>query len=355
MIQVQLKLILRPSQERRLERWLWHLTGVWNWAVRKIELDAKNRIYHSAFDFSYALKGAHRRVGIPGDVMVGVTDAAVLAWRRCFEGEAGQPRLKGRRNRMNYIPFKRIKTKPYGNRINICGWKGLKFHEQDIPDGRIRGGRIVKRASGWYLCLSIDAEPITVAIVGAGEVGIDPGFSSLLTLSTGEKVEHPRELEAGAIRLGQAQRGRRVGLTARLLERQGNRRKNRNHHLSRRLVAENALIAFSADRHSSIARRFGKSVASSSHLQLRRMLSYKCRSGGRKFIEVASRNSTRTCSACGALSGPSGWAGLKVRLWACSHCGCELDRDVNAAVNTLNAALGMSVESGREAVSGIAS
>lgn len=354
MIQVQLKLILRPAQERRLERWLWHLTGVWNWCVRKIELDAKDGIYHTAFDFTYLLKGHYRKIGIPGEVLIGVTDMAVLSWRRCFEKQGGQPRMKGRRNRMNSIPFKRPIVRPTGDRISVFGFKGLKFHRQDIPEGRIKAGRIVKRASGWYLCLFVDAEPKAIQAIGAGEVGIDPGFSSLLTLSTGEKVSHPRELEAGAVRLGQAQRGRRSGLTARLLERQGNRRRNRNHHLSRRLVAANALIAFSADRHSSIARRFGKSVTSSSHYQLRQMLSYKCRTGGRKFIEVASRNSTRTCSACRALTGPAGWLGLKVRQWVCPTCGVEHDRDVNAAINTLNAALGMSVKSGREAASGIA-
>lgn len=354
MIQVQLKLILRPSQERRLERWLWHLTGVWNWAIRKIELDAKGGVYHTAFGFTKLLKGHYLKMGIPVVVMEGVTDAAVLAWRKCFDRKGGQPRLKGRRNRMNSIPFKRPLVRPTGDRITVFGFKGLKFHRQDIPEGRIKASRIVKRASGWYLCLFIDAEPRRIDAVGAGAIGIDPGFSSLLTLSTGEKVSHPRELEVGAVRLSQAQRGLRRGLTARLLERQGARRRNRNHHVSRRLVAENALIAFSVDHHSSIARRFGKSVTSSSHYQLRQMLSYKCRAGGRRLVEVASRNSTRACSACLALTGPTGWLGLKVRQWVCPTCGVEHDRDTNAAVNTLNAALGMSVKGGREAASGIA-
>jgi hypothetical protein len=34
MIQRQLKLRLKPGQESQLDTWLWHLTGVWNWAVR---------------------------------------------------------------------------------------------------------------------------------------------------------------------------------------------------------------------------------------------------------------------------------------------------------------------------------
>jgi putative transposase len=353
-IQRQLKLKLRPAQERQLERWLWNLTGVWNWACRKIELDARDGIYRSAFDFTYLLKGHSVKVGIPIDVLCGVTDNAVRSWRRCFKKISRKPRLKGQRNRLNSIPFKRPIAAPKNNTVNLIGMRGVKFHPQALPDGRIKAGRIVKRASGWYLCLVINADPNVIPHVSEDVVGIDPGFSSLLTLSTGEKIEHPRELEAGAERLAQAQRGLRTKLTARLLERQANRRRDRNHKLSRSLVARHATIAWSVDRTRAIARTFGKSVTSSSHYQLRSMLIDKCRVGGRQFIEVPSRNSTRTCSACGSRCGPTGYAGLSVRTWTCIGCGVEHDRDRNAAVNTLKAGLGMSLERGREAASGIA-
>ena len=77
--------------------------------------------------------------------------------------------------------------------------------------------------------------------------------------------------------------------------------------------------------------------------QLRQQISYKSSSCGRRFLEIDSRNSTRICSSCGALSGPQGWAGLSVRHWNCA-CGAHNDRDVNAAINVLNVALGVSVE-----------
>lgn len=44
----QIKLKLSKSEVGKLHYWLWTLTGVYNWAIRKIELDAKNKIYHSA-------------------------------------------------------------------------------------------------------------------------------------------------------------------------------------------------------------------------------------------------------------------------------------------------------------------
>jgi putative transposase len=71
-------------------------------------------------------------------------------------------------------------------------------------------------------------------------------------LSTGEKIEHPRELEASARRLAQAQRGKKKKLVARLHEKIANQRKDRNHKLSKRLVEENVFIAFSKDNHKAI-------------------------------------------------------------------------------------------------------
>ena len=144
-----------------------------------------------------------------------------------------------------------------------------------LPEGNIKCGRIVKRASGWYLCLFIDAEAKKIERVASGVIGIDPGFENLLTTSEGEVIEHPREFERAERRLAQAQRGHDRKLAARIQERIHNQRKDRNHKLSRRLVAENVEIYFSKDNHKGIATRFGKSVASSGHAQLRSMLAYK--------------------------------------------------------------------------------
>jgi putative transposase len=231
--------------------------------------------------------------------------------------------------------------------VAIPGLGKVRFHKQEIPEGKIKCGRMVQRASGWYLCLFIDAQPKAIERTSQGQIGIDPGFKSLLTTSEGERIEHPRELEAGALRLAQAQRGKDKDLTARLLERLANRRKDRNHKLSRRLVAENTLIAFSADNHKGVAHKFGKSVSSSSHYQLRKMISYKSPTSGTKYIEVDCKFSTKTCSDCGCLCGPTGWAGLSVRQWRCSECGTLHDRDTNAARNTLIAGLGMLSEERR--------
>ena len=348
-----LKIIPNKTQERQLNDWLWMLTGVWNWAVRKIEQDAQGGIYYSRMKFHNLLANHGKKIGIPSHVLQGTLSDVYTGWERCFKGISRKPRLKGRHNRLTSIPFPDPIKPAEGNRIKMPGMGSVRFHKQDIPDGKIKCGRFVRRASGWYLCLFIDAKPNAIPHIEAGRVGIDPGFKHLLTLSTGEKIDHPRELEQTAQRLAQAQHGKDRKLVARLHERLRNQRRDRNHKLSRKLVSENELIVWSKDNHRAIAKKFGKSVASSSHGQLRDMLSSKMPTSGRQYLEVASSKSTMTCSACGAESGPTGLAGLKVRQWRCA-CGAQHDRDINAAINTLIAGVGLTHELRREAVPGMA-
>ena len=175
-------------------------------------------------------------------------------------------------------------------------------------------------------------------------IGIDPGFDNLLVTSKGEVIAHPREFERAERRLAQAQRGHRRKLAARIQERIRNRRKDRNHKLSRRLIAENAMIYFSKDNSKAMAKRFGKSVASSGHAQLRSMLAYKSPASGTHYVEVDAAFSTMTCSVCRARSGPRGLSMLAVRLWTCAECGSSHHRDINAAVNALKAGAGSALE-----------
>ena len=70
--------------------------------------------------------------------------------------------------------------------------------------------------------------------------------------------------------------------------------------------------------------------------RLRTQLQVKGENAGRSVRVVSERNTSRTCSACGALTGPAGVNGLRVRVWVCGECRCAHDRDVNAAKNILS-------------------
>ena len=345
MIQRQLKLKLTPKQTRRCEAWLFRSTGIYNWVIRKVEQDARGGKYWTAYGLIYEIVGHSKKCDVPSKIIQGTIARAHQAWDRCFKKVSKKPRLKSARNKMSGLDIPGDVKRGGDSRVSIPGLGKVRYHKDVLPEGKIKACRLLKKASGWHLAVCIDAEPSAIDRLAYGRVGIDPGFSSLLTLSDGAKVKHPRELEASALALARAQRGGHKQRTARIQERVANQRRDRNHKLSRELIANNELIVFSADRHKAIAKMFGKSVASSAHAQLRSMLAYKSRLGGTQYIEVASRNSTKTCSACGCLSGPSGFSGLAVREWTCTECGTRQDRDVNAALNTLLLGQGLASKS----------
>lgn len=119
MIQRQLKLKLTKRQERDLERWLYHLTSVWNWAIRKIELDAKDGFYYSPKAFKNLLAGHPQKLNIPSHTIQGVLSTAHLSWKRCFRKLARKPRFKGRRNKLNTVPFPDPIKTPKDSRVSL--------------------------------------------------------------------------------------------------------------------------------------------------------------------------------------------------------------------------------------------
>ena len=344
MIVRTLKLKLSKKQETQLNSWLWNLTGVWNWVIKKIEHDAQSSVYHSPYDFVNLIAEHSKRMEIPSHVMQATIAQAHNAWMRCFKKLGGKPHLKGKRNKLNSIPFKDVIKPPKDNRIGLVGLGRVKFYKQELPKAKIKCGRILKKASGWYLNLCLDTDNKFPIKDTNKAVGIDPGFSTLLTLSDGTKFENPRELRKGAERLAQAQRGKDKQLVVRLYERQANRRNDRNHKISRKLVENYKIICFSNDNFKGMAKKFGKAVTEAGLGDLAGKLAYKSSICGRQFINVDSKNTTRTCAVCWNLTGPTGLSGLAVRDWVCSACGAVHDRDINSAMVVLKTGLGISLK-----------
>ncbi|MHB1543067.1 MAG: nuclease/transposase family protein, partial [Gammaproteobacteria bacterium] len=172
MIQAQIKLRPKAKQEGQLNDWLWSLTGVWNWAVRKIGQDAQDGIYYTSMGFQNLLADHGKRIGLPSHTVQGTLAQAYSAWSRCFKKQGGKPRLKGMRNKLNSVPFPDPIRAADGNPIKLPGIGLLRFHKQDIPAGKIKCGRIVKRASGGHLCLFIDAEREAIQRKATGAVGM---------------------------------------------------------------------------------------------------------------------------------------------------------------------------------------
>jgi putative transposase len=338
MITRKLKLKLNTADSAKAEGLLFQLTGAVNWALRKLEQDAEGGVFHRYEDLANLTSGQAKKSGIHSQVFQQALKQAVRAWDdHKFNGK-GKPRLKGNRNKLNSFVFPQACHRNGDKHIKVPAFGVLRTHKQSIPEGRIKQCRFLKKPSGWYAVLTLDCGREPILVTDRQVNGADPGFNTLLTLSNGVKAEHPKELQRSLAQLGRLQRSKAKKKTARLHERIANQRLDRNHKLSLDLVRTHEVLYISKDNHQAVAKRFGKSAASSAHGQLKQLINYKSSSCGRLMVEVPSKYSTQTCSACGALTGPKGLGGLKVRNWTCS-CGATHDRDVNAAINALIAGL----------------
>ena len=225
-----------------------------------------------------------------------------------------------------------------------------------LPDGAEPSTVTVSRdaAGRWFASLLCECAVEPIPAVGS-VVGIDAGITSLVTLSTGEKVANPRHERRDRVRLARAQRNlarkqkgsaNRVKArvkVARVHARITDRRKDFLHQLSTRLVRENQAVVIedlsvrNMVRNHSLAR----AISDAAWSDLRGMLEYKCDWYGRHLIVIDRwYPSSKTCSACGHVAAR---LPLNVREWDCPSCGTRHDRDINAARNVLAAGLAVSV------------
>ncbi|CAN3979383.1 Mobile element protein [Kitasatospora purpeofusca] len=220
-----------------------------------------------------------------------------------------------------------------------------------LPDGSVPSTVTVSQdaAGRWFVSILCDDRPTMPAPVNAA-VGIDVGITSLVTLSTGEKITNPRHERKDRERLAKAQRelSRKAGgsnnwakarlMVGRAHARITDRRRDFLHKLTTRLVRENQTIVIEdlTVRNMLKNRTLSRAISDASWDELRSMLEYKAEWYGRDLVVVDRWfPSSKLCSACGALRGKML---LNVREWTCA-CGTTHDRDVNAARNILAAGL----------------
>ena len=213
-----------------------------------------------------------------------------------------------------------------------------------LPDGADPSQVTVSRdaAGRWFVSLLVE-ETITPYASTDAAVGLDAGITTLVTLSTGEKVTNPKHEKKDRAKLAKAQRNmarKQKGSNnrakarlkvAKVYARIADRRRDHLHKLTTRIVRENQTIVIEdlAVRNMVKNRSLARAISDASWSELRRMLEYKADWYGREVIAIDRwYPSSKTCSDCGHLlrSLP-----LNVREWVCAECGTVHDRDVNAA------------------------
>ena len=197
-------------------------------------------------------------------------------------------------------------------------------------------GSFAEDARGrWYLNLQCQTESNLPA--GAGEVGIDLGLQTLATLSDGTKVDRQRVTQRYEEKLALAQRAGRKARARAIHAKITNVRKDFLHRASNAIASKYARIVVGNVNASALARSpMAKSVYDAGWSMFRTFLAYKAMRHRGEYVEADEAWTTQACSDCGAIGGPKGIAGLRVREWGCSACGALHNRDVNAAKNLLS-------------------
>ena len=224
-------------------------------------------------------------------------------------------------------------------------------------DGTIKQITIVKEASGEYFaCFNCEVKKESIFTRENrhdGEVGIDLGLTSFLTISTGEKIEAPQFLRKLERRLKAAQRSlsrkkkyslnwyKVKGEVASLHQRIACCRKDFLHKISFKLVDENQVIYLEDLNVKGMMknRRLSKSIADASWGEFARQLKYKAAWRRKMVIQIGRfEPSSKLCSLCGFKNND---LQLHQREWLCKACGSCHDRDINAAKNIVKLGQGM--------------
>jgi putative transposase len=225
-----------------------------------------------------------------------------------------------------------------------------------LPEGAVPSTVTVSRdaAGRWFVSLLCEDPSVTPLPAVDAVVGIDVGLEHLLVLSTGEKIGNPRherrerECLARAQRAlcrkqkGSSNRAKARVKVARIHARITDRRTDRLHKITTRLVRENQTLVIEDLAVSNMVgnHRLARAISDAGWRQFRQQLEYKATWHGREMIIVDRWfPSSKLCSACGAVSAAMP---LHLRVWTCG-CGATHDRDVNAARNILAAGLAVSV------------
>ncbi|MFJ6834725.1 RNA-guided endonuclease InsQ/TnpB family protein [Streptomyces sp. NPDC091209] len=274
-----------------------------------------------------------------------------------FEGRAKYPRFKSRKKSRRSAEYTSSAFRYRDGRLALAKMREPLdiVWSRPLPDGTQPSTVTVSQdaAGRWFVSLLCD-DTITQAPATTHAVGIDAGITSLVTLSTGEKITNPRHERRDRGRLAKAQRelsrkaegdganrAKACRKVARIHARIADRRRDHLHKLSSRLVRENQTVVIEDLTVRSMVKngRLARAISDAAWCELRMMLEYKCAWYGRDLVVVDRWfPSSKLCGACGTIRAK---LPLNVREWTCD-CGVVQDRDGNAAKNVLAAGLAVS-------------
>lgn len=310
---------------------------VWNYCNdRQKDALRFGRSWHTGFDLNKLTQGCSKELGLHSGTVNAVCEQYAKS-----RSQKNRPYLRYRgKKSLGWVPLKGRDLKREGDAFRFAGNTFRVFHSRPLPAGKIKDCTCFSqdRRGNWFLNIVIDADMAVQARLPLLGVGIDLGLKHFATLSTGEKIETQHLYRGMEAALASAQRARKMRRVKALCAKIAHRRSDFLHKLTHRIVHEFDYIAVGNVNAAGLAKTsMAKSVLDAGWSSFRSKLAYKAIKHGAWFEEVDERFTSQVCSRCGAMpdARPKGIAGLGIRDWRCSDCGCVHDRDINAALNIL--------------------
>ncbi len=331
-----------------------------NEKVNKYDLNKYCRVLAHDFDFANKLNSQARQ------------SSAERAWsaisrfydncKRKIPGKKGFPKFKKSCRSVEYkttgwkldlTTRKAIIFTDKNNigRVKLVGSYDLNFY----PIESIKRVRLIRRADGYYCQFILSVDIKTDTEPANSVIGLDVGLESFYTDQNGNKIDNPRFLRKGERKLKKLQRRlskKKKGSSNRRKARQrlakahlkiSRQRKDFAVKLARCVVHSNDVIAYEDLRIKNLVKNhcLAKSINDAAWYQFRLWLEYLGKKHGKITVAVPPQFTSQNCSDCGEKVKKS----LSTRTHVCA-CGCQLDRDENAARNILKLGLSTAGHSG---------
>lgn len=338
------RLKVKPEAYAWLNAAAREVNTVWNWANETSEKAIRRYTgapkWLSGYELQKLTSGSSKLFRrINSDTIGRVCQEYALKRRAARKVRLRWRKSGGSRKSLGWVPFKGEYVRKHGKSFRYVGKTFRLFNDTYLPSGKMGCGCFAQDACGdWWLCVPMDSEASDIP-APIESVGIDLGLKALATMSDGQTSPSVDLYRGSEAKIGQAQRRAHLR-QAKLFNRKVKRQRQDALHKLSRLIVDKYQNIFVGDVSSSRLKltRMSKSVNDAGWFMLKTQLQQKGQQAGRRVEIVNEAYTTKACSSCGLLSGPSGLRQLSVRQWTC-ECGVTHDRDVNAARNILTVGL----------------
>lgn len=346
------------EQTKQLNQMLGNARFVYNWALKtRIEAYQTDKKSISAFTLMTELTQLKKQtefewlnLSVAQSLQQSIVNME-KAFTRFFKQKKGFPKFKSKHNNKHVVGFPQNTKIDFENNkvsVNKVGW--IKTRISRTFEGNIKTSTIEKTASGkYFISITVELPDVKVKqkpIKKETAIGIDTGIKTFAVLSDGTEIENPKHLKTSIKRLkvlqkrvskkvkGSNNRRNAVKKLAIIHEHITNQRLDFLHKTTTSIakkydtvVCENLNIAGMVKNH-----KLAQSISDLGLGRFYTLLEYKMQEQGGNYLEIGRFEPSSKMCGCGEINKE---LKLSDRVWTCSKCGIENNRDFLAANNIL--------------------